>query len=81
MTIHASHTVAAARPTTWYRAPLTGIIHGFVGIRAVCGISYWSAAWGIVGGIENVHRGEACGACIIRSGSTEAELHALDGNR
>ncbi|MES2210940.1 MAG: hypothetical protein V4515_12280 [Chloroflexota bacterium] len=81
MTISGSHTMTAERPATWYRAPVSGLAHAFRGVRALCGISYWAASWGIVGPIEAVDRGQACGSCLILTGSTEAELRGQNGDR
>jgi hypothetical protein len=80
--ITGSHTsLLVERPAHWYGAPGTGEQHAFRGIRSVCRRSLWTAAWSIVGPIEAVDRGRACGECIALTGSTEAELHAADGNR
>ncbi len=80
MTVRVANTITR-RTTVWYRAPLTGAVHAFRGMRAVCGIGWWTAAWGIVGSIETVDRGQACGSCIALTGGTEAELRAMAGDR
>lgn len=83
--VHAASAPEAAiapRPEPkWYGEPVTGVVHGFFGIRTACGSHWWTAAWRIVGAIADVDRAKACPDCITATGSTEAELHAGDGNR
>lgn len=80
-TMRVAHTIQAPREPVWYGDPVTGIEHAFVGVRNVCGTLWWTAAWSIVGPIAAVDRGNACGSCIHLTGSTEAELRGLAGDR